>query len=180
MGIFRQSGSPHHTGLAMIGARAGDSVLILGASDPDFCAEIAHVTGLNGRTLVADPSPEAAARLEDAGGRAGSLVESLVTPLHRLPANLPPFDVAIVTGALAEVPEAERPGLVLSAVGALRPGGRLILVDGQRRFGLLAGLRGGIAPLPESDIRRLMDTTGSKAIRSLAIVDGIAYWEGRH
>jgi len=180
MGIFRQSGSPHQTGLAMIGARAGDSVIILGAGDPDFCAEIARVTGLNGQTLVADPSPEVQARLEDAGGRAGSLVESLVTPLHRLPADLPPFDVAIVTGALADVPEAERTGLVRSAVGALRPGGRLILVDGQRRSGLLAGLRGGAAPLPESDIRRLMETTGIRAVRALAIVDGIAYWEGRH
>jgi len=180
MGIFRQTGSPHQTGLAMIGARPGDSILILGAGDPDFCAEIARVTGLNGRTLVADPSPDAQARLEAAGGRAGSLVESLVTPLHRLPADLPRFDVAIVSGVLAEVPDAERPGLIRSAVAALRSGGRLIVVDGRRRSGLLSGLRAGPAPLPESDIRRLIEATGIRAVRSLAIVDGIAYWEGRH
>jgi SAM-dependent methyltransferase len=180
MKLFQPGGSPYQTGLAMAGARPGDAVLILGASDPDFCAEIAAVTGLNGRTLVADPSPEAAALLEAAGGRAGSLVESVVTPLHRLPPDLTAFDLAIIVGELAQWPEAERPGVVHSAVGALRPGGRLILADGRRRTGLFAGLRSAPPQLPEADVRRLLEGAGIKAVRRLANVNGIAYWEGRH
>ena len=50
---LKKSESSHATALAMVGAKAGQSVVVLGADGP-LAAAIGLVTGLNGRTVVVD------------------------------------------------------------------------------------------------------------------------------
>ena len=178
MSLFRSGGSPHQTALAMIGAKAGDAALILGADDADLCAEVARVTGLNGRTAVIDPSPGSAGRLEAAGGRAGGLVEAVIAPLDR-PADGTDFDIAVVATPLAARAAADRPAIVRAALASLRPGGRLVVIDGVRKSGMLGVRRSGSPRLPEPEMRALLQSAGAQAIRPLATVDEITYWESR-
>src|SRR5688572_13599827 len=74
--VFRlkKSAAPHATAIAMIGAKPGQSVVVLGADGP-LAAAIGLVTGLNGRTVVVDRAEDAAARVQTAADDAGALVE---------------------------------------------------------------------------------------------------------
>jgi hypothetical protein len=73
----------------MVGPRAADAVLFLGASDPAIAAEIGTVTRLNGRTVVLAEQGDAEAPVERAAEQAGALVEFVTAPLDALP-----FDTA--------------------------------------------------------------------------------------
>ena len=69
-----QDQRPHQTALAMIGAKTGQRILFLGSDDGALAAAVALVVGgMNGRTLVLDPSPDAAAKVERAAAEAGAL-----------------------------------------------------------------------------------------------------------
>src|SRR5687767_4696563 len=54
MGPFRKGASPHQTAIAMIGAKSGSRVLVVGAGDAAVAGEVALVAGLNGHVLVVD------------------------------------------------------------------------------------------------------------------------------
>ena len=108
MSLFKKGLSPHQTALAMIGAKAGSSVLVIGASDLELAAEVAAVTGLNGRTLLVDPDPAVAAKAEAAGGKAGGLIEFQRAPLAMLPIDAETFDVVVLPGLAASAPS-DRP-----------------------------------------------------------------------
>ena len=62
MKLFRNAASPYQTSLAMIGAKAGSTVIVVGASEPALAAEVALVTGLNGRTLAVVPDARTSRR----------------------------------------------------------------------------------------------------------------------
>jgi hypothetical protein len=136
---FRSSPSPFQTDLAMVGAKAGDRLLIAGASRPELAAELAGVTGLNGSTTVADPSADAAARIDRAAREAGVLIE------FRL----------------------------------LRPGGRLVVIDGRTRPAALGRLHHEAATLPPDEIITTLRTAGGEAVRLLATAHRISYFEAR-
>ena len=76
---FRSGLPPHQTALAMIGAKTGQTVLFLGGRQPGVVAEIARVTGLNGRTVVVESDPSLCGRVEAAAAEAGTLVEFVAT-----------------------------------------------------------------------------------------------------
>jgi hypothetical protein len=57
-------------------------------------------------------------------------VEPLPADFTRpLPAGLPPLDGAVMANALHFVPEAGQPAVVARLAAALKPGGRLLLVE---------------------------------------------------
>jgi hypothetical protein len=62
---LRAGPSPYHTAVAMVGARAGDRVLMIGADDADLAAHVALVTGLSGdvQRPITRPAPRPASRL---------------------------------------------------------------------------------------------------------------------
>jgi hypothetical protein len=66
---LRPGPPPFQTDLAMIGAKSGQHVLVLGAGEGGLAAALAGVTGLNGRTLAIDPDAGASAAIERAGAR---------------------------------------------------------------------------------------------------------------
>jgi ubiquinone/menaquinone biosynthesis C-methylase UbiE len=169
---------PFQTALAMVGAKSGLQVIVLGAGDGKVAAAIAQVTGLNGRTLVVDPSADARARVERAASEAGALVDFQQSALAHLPDDLGDFDIAVVHQRLSVAGEDPAP-VITEAVRVLRPGGRVVVIEGVMQTGWRDRLR---APrqtkIEGSVIERLLTAAGLRATRLLAEADGVTYAEG--
>ncbi len=178
MSIFHKGLSPHQTALAMIGAKPGSVVLIVGARDLTLAGEVALVTGLNGRTLVVDPDPAAAARAEAAAGQAGALIESQRAPQAMLPLDADVFDIVVLPGLAAQAP-ADRAPVVAEACRVTRPGGRIVIVAQERRAGLFGAIGSRTPTLDAADATALLTSAGARAARHLASQNGVAYYEGR-
>ena len=163
----------------MIGAKAGDRVVIAGADDADLAAEVARITGLNGQTTVVDPREDARAIVETAAANAGALVEFEAAPFGRLGIETGDRDVVVVQTPLAAASESDRSALLLEALRILRPGGRIIVIDGTRPAGLFAALKSKSPRLASLVVLNLLQTTGARAYRQLADTDGVAYYEAR-
>jgi ubiquinone/menaquinone biosynthesis C-methylase UbiE len=174
---LRPGPPPHQTALAMIGAKPGQQVLIVGAGDGQLPAAVASVTGLNGRTLVIDPSPSAEARVSAAAAEEGVLVDFEPAAVASFAAPADGFDIAVVHRSLGSP---NVPAQVLNATARLlRPGGRVIVIEG----GMTGGWRGiGQRPIPPAlagaTIRDLLTAAGLRAARILAETDGVIYIEG--
>jgi ubiquinone/menaquinone biosynthesis C-methylase UbiE len=176
MSVFKKGLSPHQTALAMIGAKASSSVLVVGASDLDLTGEVAVVTGLNGRTLVVDPDPAVAARAEEAGGKAG-LIEYLRAPLAMLPLDTDSFDVVVLPGLAASAP-GDRSPVVAEAFRVTRAGGRVVIVAREKRAGVF-GAFGSVPTIDQADAIALLNAVGARAVRHLGSQNGVGYYEGR-
>jgi ubiquinone/menaquinone biosynthesis C-methylase UbiE len=177
---FREGPSPFQMPLAMIGVKAGDRVLVLGAQDGALAAEVARVTGLNGRTLVVDPDSDAAARLEARAADAGSLVEFERAPLAMLPLDAGSFDIVVMNSPLGEVPHGHRTIMFGEARRVLRSGGRVVSFERGPRPGLFGLIPRSAPPvLGREAMIALLEQTGFRAVRLLADRDGVAYYEGR-
>jgi SAM-dependent methyltransferase len=174
---FRSGLPPHQTALAMIGAKTGQTVLFLGGRQPGVVAEIARVTGLNGRTVVAESDPSLCGRVEAAAAEAGTLVEFVATAPAGLPDTTGAYDIVAITTNWSELGSAGRADLVTGAFRLVRPGGRIIVV-------LASGskpLVGKPAKVPQAVAREaesLLTASGSRAVRVLAEVPGTTYVEG--
>jgi ubiquinone/menaquinone biosynthesis C-methylase UbiE len=173
--------SPHHASLAMIGAKTGDRVLVVGAGDPGLAAELGRVTGLNGRTVVVDADPEARARIDQAAAQAGSLVEFESAPETALPLENGAVDVVLIprsTRGLASRPVADRTRTVEEAARVVRPGGRVLIVEAAPQAGLRGLLRRAPGPtLSGQDAIELLQGAGLRAARVLGEVDGAVFVE---
>ena len=178
MKLFRPGASPHQTALAMVGAKAGSAVVIIGAEDPAFSAEVALVTGLNGRTLIVVASADAQPRVEAAATNAGALIDIETAPPTSLPAADGAFDIAVVTG-LAHA-SANLDEVVREAARVVRPGGRVVVIHG-RKVGGLKKLIGSAAaetdPAGEGIVGAL-SRAGLRGTRKLGSEEGISYFEG--
>jgi ubiquinone/menaquinone biosynthesis C-methylase UbiE len=167
--------SPHQTELAMIGAKAGDRVLVIGAGDGRLAAALGLVTGLNGRTLVVDRAPGAQSRVEAAARSAGTLVDFDAAPAATLALGDGAFDVVVVPHELSARP-GELGRIASEAARVARPGGRVMVIEETERRGFRRLLmRDAPRPIPTEEIRTLLSDAGLRAARVLAEVDGIAY-----
>jgi SAM-dependent methyltransferase len=175
--LFRQGTPPHQTALAMIGAKAGGIVVVIGASDPGVAAEVALVTGLNGRTLVIVPPGAASAGVEKAAAEAGALVDVETSDLASLPAADGGFDIAVVS----DVDAAEGLDRVIrEAARVVRPGGRVVVIRGRKVTGfrkLLAG-SGSETSTADDRIISLLSGSGLRGARRLGQAEGVSYFEG--
>jgi ubiquinone/menaquinone biosynthesis C-methylase UbiE len=176
--LFRSGLPPHQTALAMVGAKPGSMVILVGGGDPALAAEIALVTGLNGRTLVVDPSGEERARIEAAAARAGALVDVETAPLTALPVADGTFDITVINEP--GDPGVNRDQIVREAIRVVRSGGRVIVIEGKKSTGLRklwTGGSGGHAIAADEIIARL-GSAGLRATRLLGQAEGISYFEG--
>lgn len=171
------------TAAAMVGARAGDRVAVLGApgtSGAALAAELGTVTGLNGRTVVVDTGSEPRDQVEAAAAKAGTLVEFTWAPVTMVPLDSESFDVVVIHGQLADLAGQNRIACCGEALRLIvRPKGRVVVIEGLRRpglFGLLPSRRPG---LPAPDVRDALTAAGASAVRQLAEVDSICYWEAK-
>jgi ubiquinone/menaquinone biosynthesis C-methylase UbiE len=178
-GLFRQGPPPHQTALAMIGAKPGDRLVVAGAHDPDLAAELALVTGLNGQTTVYDDRKGAREEIEAAAARAGALVEFVESGVSRAPLGAGSQDVFVLARPIASLSPDDRVAALSEAMRVLRPGGRVIVLDGGRRMGLLGKFQPRPPQVATAEVLDLLTIAGAKAQRQLAEVDGIAYYEAR-
>lgn len=175
---FRKSGSEHETAIAMIGAKAGDRLLIAGGAAVDLAAELALVTGLNGQTTLVDPDAAVDARLGEAAARAGSLVEFGRGSSTSLPVDSDSHDVVVLMAPLAPLDLEARRETVHETLRALRSGGRAIVIDGRKRTGIFTG-GSTDARLPTDEVLSLLRDAGARASRLLADTEGVRYFEAR-
>jgi ubiquinone/menaquinone biosynthesis C-methylase UbiE len=180
MGWFREGPSPFRTPLAMIGAKPGDRVLVLGAGDGDLAGEIGRVTGLNGRTLVVDADQPAAKRVEAGAAKAGALVEFEAAPIAMLPIDPSSFDLVVLNNQLAGASEGHRPLIFSESYRVLRDGGRVVTIETGSRPGLFGLIpRRALPTIEHSTVLTLLRTAGFRGQRLLAETEGVVYCEGR-
>ena len=65
------------------------------------------------------------------------------------------------------------------ALRMLAPRGRVVVVEGQRRPGLFGLLPSKVPGLPAADVTDALKTAGARAVRTLADIDGVAYYEAK-
>jgi ubiquinone/menaquinone biosynthesis C-methylase UbiE len=166
----------------MVAARAGDQVAVLGApgqTEAALAAEVGAETGLNGRTLVIDVGSEARSRVEAAAAKAGALVDFEWAPVTMLPLDAGSFDIAVINRQLGSLEGRNRVACCEEALRIIKPTGRVIAIEGVRRqglFGLIPTRLPGLAP---EDVRDALNAAGARAVRQLADINGVVYFEAK-
>jgi ubiquinone/menaquinone biosynthesis C-methylase UbiE len=164
--------------LAMIGVKAGQQVLIVGAADSRLAAAVAGVTGLNGRTRVIDPSPDARRSVETAAADAGTLIEFEQQSFSNTSAETGAFDIVVLSQSLNVAGESPV-DVIGEAVRAARAGGRIVALEGASTTGIFSALRRRPRSALTGDaIRDLLAAAGLRATRVLAEAEGVIYVEG--
>lgn len=166
----------------MVAARAADAIAVLGAPGPAeaaLAAEIGVETGLNGRTVVIDVGTEARARVEAAAAKAGALVEFEWAPVTMLPIDPGAFDVVVINRQLATLDGHNRVACCQEALRVLKPNGRVVVIEGVRRPGLFGLFPTKLPGLPPDDVKDALTRAGAKAVRLLADVEGVVFFEAK-
>jgi hypothetical protein len=162
----------------MIGAKPGNRIAIVGATDPALCAQLGLVAGLNGQAVVFDEDLDARRRIEAAAATAGTLIEFDQATPGALSANSDHFDVAVLMVPLAALDTRARAAAVDEAMRVIRPGGRIIVVDGAKRRGLF-GLGSRPVRVAADELLALLAAAGGRAQRQLMDAEGVAFYETR-
>jgi ubiquinone/menaquinone biosynthesis C-methylase UbiE len=176
MSWFKKGPSPHQTAVAMVGAKPGSIVVVLGAGDGGLAAELALVTGLNGQTVVVDPAAGSEATVTAAAAEAGALVDLEHALLTALPAGSGTVDVAVIQNQLGASGSA-RQAIVAQANRVIRPGGRVVVIEGREPRGFFASQRNQAAALDGAAVLALFEGSELRAARALAETNGLAFIE---
>ena len=177
MGLFRKATPPHQTALAMIGVRAGDRLLAAGRPEPAVIAELARSTGLSGQTLVVSP-PSGRTPYDKAAADAGVLIEVIdaAADTHVVPQNSGDHDVVVLHFDLVTLDVTTRDRLAISAFSAVRPSGRVVVIEGRAQTGWFSTRSASLTP---DDVMAMLTRAGGIAVRHLSTADGVMYFEAR-
>lgn len=167
---------PHQTALAMIGAKPAQQVLLVGAGDGRLAAAVAAVTGLNGRTLVADPSADARTKVEAAAADEGVLIDFEQAGLEHLPPVEGGFDIVVILQRLSR-PDTVPTAAIAAASRAVRESGRIVVIEGGSTRGVFGMLRRSVPAMSSEAVRNLLASAGLRAARVLAETEGVSYVE---
>jgi SAM-dependent methyltransferase len=178
MKLFRSGLPPHHTALAMIGAKPAMNILVIGAADLTLAGEVALVTGLNGRTVVAAVDEGARSAVQAAEANAGALVDFETMTGGRLPFDSDTFDIVVLQQELSARPDAQTL-TTAEATRVVRAGGRIVAIEGERQSGGFALWRRATPHMSGEEIVSLLSAAGVAAVRVLAESEGVVYVEGR-
>ncbi len=181
----RDKGTPYSLAVAMVGLRLGERLLLAG-DDGRLFAHLASKVGLTGRAVVVAGSAEAAAGIEEVAASLGILLEEVKrAAFPALPVGDGEFDVAVLNAGpavLSGLDRERRVELARSLGRALRPNGRLVVVEGQptRLFGLAGGAATpGLDPFhAEGGAEKMLEAAGFHPVRVLADRDGQRFTEG--
>ena len=120
--------------LQRAGVQAGDMILDWGSGAGFFAVPAARLAGETGRVVAVDVQPEMVTATKEAVARVGlANVEVMAAAEYQLPPGLPAFDWVILAYILHEVHEPRR--LLELARKALKPGGRLLIVEWPQEIG---------------------------------------------
>ena len=160
----------------MIGAKPGSHVLVIGAANAALAAEVALVTGLNGRTVVIERAAGSQAAIESAAARAGALIDFEDAPATMLPLDTDTFDIVIIRRSLAD---ADRSQIVSESIRVVRPGGRVVVINTAIRAGFFGAIRSASkAAVDPQLVIDALRAAGLKAVRLLGQTDDVAFIEG--
>ena len=164
--------------MAMVGVRMGERLLMVGCAHGSRTGAIASQVGLSGRSVVIVADDASLNRARKGTEQAGVLAELQIAPLTRLPVEDDAFDVAVIddVGGLFGSLRAEERVLTLREVfRALRPGGRVVVIQAGRRAGLGALLSRTAAS--SIDPIAVLEADGFRAARPLAEREGLVFVE---
>lgn len=150
--------------VSMSGVRLGDSVAFAGHSAA-LALPLAARTGLSGRCVVVGPQ-EITAVLENTATREGLLIETA----EQFPTDRS-LELVVVEAVGAWAAAAAH------ARGAVRGGGRLVVVTGTLRDGLLARLRTSPPAVPVEAIVETLSSQGWQRARAIGGRDGLSFVE---
>ncbi len=177
MGIFRKS-QEEPLAVTMAAVKLGNRFLSVGVRDRELIAVLAAKAGLTGTACAVDADEAAVKSAAAAIEAAGALAEVTRAPWGRWPYGEGSFDVALIRDVLPALAPADRSGTVAEVLRVLRPGGRVIVIDGAQR-GALARMTGGSRTTPTGNAAaEALKTAGFAAVRILAERDGVSYVEG--
>lgn len=162
----------------MIGAKAQDHVLVIGAADAALSADLARVTGLNGELRVVDRAEGAAEAVEAAAAKAGALVEFVDAPPSMLPIDSGVYDIVVIQRRLSTLGAGQRDACAAEAYRVARGGGRIVAIESVPRPGLFGVLKARRHPLSPEDLKDLLTNAGCRAVRILGDAEGVVYVEG--
>ncbi len=161
----------------MIGAKAGQRIAVIGASHAALAAELALVTGLNGTTTVIDGA-ETSEFVASAAAKAGALLEFHAAPPTLLPVDNETVDLVVLTRRVNVTAVIDHAKVIEEAFRILRPGGRLIAVEGTLKTSRFAWRSPTPASAPLTELQPALSTAGFRAVRLLAEAEGLTYVEG--
>ena len=177
MGIFRKAeGEP--LAVTMAAVKLGDRFLSVGVRDRELIAVLAAKAGLTGTACAVDADDAAVTRAAAAIEAAGALADVTRAPWGTWPYGDGSFDVALIRELLPALTAADRARAVAEVLRVLRPGGRVVVIDGTTR-GMLARMTGGSRAAPTGgEAAAALTAAGFAAVRILAERDGVSYVEG--
>lgn len=176
--MFRlRKSSEEPLAVSMSSIKLGDRLLMIGTSDVPLIVALAAKAGLTGRTCMVDE--RGALMTHAAVEREGVLVEAFDAPYSALPFQPEEFDVIVIRNVMRDLDAARQADLAKEAHRVLRPGGRCIVIEDERRGGL-AGLLGGgrSAAGPLSAVEPVLTTGGFRGVRTLAERERLLFVEG--
>jgi ubiquinone/menaquinone biosynthesis C-methylase UbiE len=178
MRLFRKS-QLEDLPVTMAGVKLGDRLLVAGCSDPRLIAALAVKTGLTGHACAVDDAAERTANAARVAQTEGALIETITTPLSKLPLDDATFDIVLLRDVLSEAGADAPLHVAQEAWRILRPGGRCLAVESTVRGGLTRFL-GAQHPKP-ADPARVMDALNAaqfRGVRTLADREGLLFVEG--
>jgi SAM-dependent methyltransferase len=167
--------------VAMTGVRMGERALQLGIDDPSLVGAIAAKVGLSGHAAIVVRNEGEAAKARAAAEKAGALVDVHVRSNADLPFESDSFDVLVLhggAGGSGSSQDAADVATLRQGHRVLRPGGRLVIVEGGARPGALAFLRSKPALADPEAVVWSMSAAGFRAARVLAEHEGYRFSEG--
>jgi ubiquinone/menaquinone biosynthesis C-methylase UbiE len=179
--FFLRKSSLERLPVSMTGVRMGERALQLGVDDPSLVGAIAAKVGLSGHAAVAARNEEESMRARGAAEGAGALIDIHVTPFSALPFEEGSFDLVVVhtaVGAYVEFGEQTLPAILGEVRRVLRPGGRLVVIEGGSGSGMLKKVRPKVRRTEASSLVAAVGAGGFRAARLLAEHEGYRFTEG--
>jgi SAM-dependent methyltransferase len=171
--FLRKSADTEPLVVSMTGVKLGERALYCGASAARLAA-LAARTGLSGRAAILPSVPGGDTHaLVTAATREGVLVDAL-SALDE--ADRGTFDLVVLDSAsLDRVDQASTSAIIPTLRDALRPGGRLIVIEPGPRQGIRSRL--GSAPPPDPSLDRSLADALNR-VRTIGERDGLRFVEG--
>ncbi len=164
--------------VSMTGVRMGERFLLVGCDDPVLLAGLGAKVGLSGTAAAVVFDEHQAVRARGAAAREGFLIEQKIWREGPIGVDESAFDLAVIDdtqAGFAGRTSAVRTAMLAEVRRALRPGGRVEVVEGLGSSGLFAKATarpGGYDAVTE------LEAAGFRPVRVLAEVPNFRFVEG--